>query len=409
MRKKTPIFILCTLLVSVLWPSPSLFANSIETPELSGPNSIYIPNNIDPLPDLRVTGYTSINQSSQTLLSDYHSHKRMPPASLTKLMTLLIAYDYIDKGLIQANEDVFISKKAWKTEGSRMFLEPESHEPVDLLLKGISVVSGNDASVAIAEHIAGSEQNFVKLMNSKAEELNLTDTHFENSTGLPSKQHYSTPYDMSKLAMHLTKKHPQVLKHTKEKTMVYKNIKQNNRNRLLWKDESVFGLKTGHTKEAGYCLVVAAIKNNQTIVATVFGANSENSRDAAMSKLLSHAQNRFKNVEITNHTALPKVRIWYSKETYVTPELQSPIHLSIPQDNKQEIRTKTDLKKDIQAPLKKGDTIGTYKVYIDNKLITKVPIITNKDIPAQSSMRQILEWVVFQFYYLNHLLFAQKI
>ena len=155
-------------------------------------------------------------------------------------------------------------------------------------------------------------------------------------------------------------------------------------------------------------MVVAAIKNNQTIVATVFGANSENSRDAAMSKLLSHAQNRFKNVEITNHTALPKVRIWYSKETYVIPELQSPIHLSIPQDNKQEIRTKTDLKKDIQAPLKKGDTIGTYKVYIDNKLITKVPIITDKDIPAQSSMRQILEWVVFQFYYLNHLLFAQK-
>lgn len=409
MRKKLlPTFILPSLMISTFWLAPSIFAHINDTPEIAGPSSIYVPNNIDPMPDLKVTGYTSINQTSQTLLADHHSHKRMPPASLTKLMTLLIAYDYIDKGLIQPNENVFISKKAWKTEGSRMFLEPESYEPVDLLLKGISVVSGNDASVAIAEHIAGNERSFAKLMNDKAKELNLRDTHFENSTGLPSKHHYSSPYDMSILAMHLTKKYPQILAHTKEKTMVYKNIKQYNRNRLLWKDESVFGLKTGHTNEAGYCLVVAAVKNNQTIVATVFGAKSENSRDAAVSKLLNHAQNRFKNIEITNHTQLPKVRIWYSQETYVSPQLQAPVYLSIPENAKQEIQTKADLKKDILAPLKKGEAVGTYKVYIDNKLYTEVPIITSKDIPTQSTARQVLEWIVFQFYHLSNLLFTQK-
>ena len=348
------------------------------------------------IPNLDVTGYTLINQSSNTILASQNDQVKLPPASLTKLMTLFIAYDYIDKGLINPHEKVHISKKAWKVEGSRMFIEPNSEVELDLLLKGISVVSGNDASIAVAEHIAGTEKNFVKIMNKKARELKLHNTHFENSTGLPHPKHLSTPHDMSILASNLIRQHPTLLKHTKDKTMTYKKITQQNRNKLLWSDETVFGLKTGHTREAGYCLIASAERDNQIIIATVFGAKSEKSRDIAIKKLLNHAQNGFQNITIADDKKIPNIPVWYGQEKQIKPKMQSRIQLSVPLHMKQKIRSQVNLPKELKAPLEKGQIIGNYEIYTAGKLTHKTNLISAQAVKPQNSVRQLLEWIIYQ-------------
>jgi D-alanyl-D-alanine carboxypeptidase (penicillin-binding protein 5/6) len=360
---------------------------------ITGNDHLHQFKEIDPLPNLHVTGYASINISSQTLLAEHNSHERMPPASLTKLMTLLIAYDYLDKGLIHLKEKVHISQKAWRVEGSRMFLEPGSYESVEQLLRGISIVSGNDASIAMAEHIAGNEKNFVEIMNRKAVEIGLKDTHFDNSTGLPSATHYSTPYDMSLLGMHLIQKHPSILEHTSEKSMTYGKISQDNRNRLLWKDNSIFGLKTGHTRDAGYCLVASANRDNQLIVATVFGAKSEPVRDAAVTKLLNHAQNRFKNIEISSDRKLEQVKTWYGKKPHIQAKLSNPIKLSLPADRRHQIKASINLNDPLKAPITKGAIIGKYELYYEDSPIGKTDIIANETLDSKHAIWQAFEWI----------------
>lgn len=377
------------------------YANSPQEPLIQIHNET-----ADPLPNLHVTGFSLINQSSHTELARHNADERMPPASLTKLMTLYVTYDYLDKGLIQPHESVHISTKAWKTEGSRMFLEPDSEVKLNELVRGVSIVSGNDASVALAEHIAGTEANFVKLMNKKAQSIGLENTHFENSTGLPHINHYSTPQDMTLLAMNLITEHPAILEHTKEKSMTYQKITQDNRNRLLWKDPTVFGLKTGHTKEAGYCLVVAAKRNEQTLLATVFGAKSEKSRDAAISKLLNHAQSGFKNIVINDDKKIPDVRVWYGQTSYLRPVLKNSVQLSIPIKTAKKVHTRIQVPKELKAPIKNGTTIGEYQVYIDDNLRDTTPLVASSTIPEQSILRQMIEWIHYQVHHLIHLILA---
>ena len=237
----------------------------------------------------------------------------MPPASLTKLMALFVAYDYLDQGLIHMTDLVQVSNKAWKMPGSRMFIEPGSQVPLRKIIEGISVGSGNDASVALAEHIAGSEPAFVQLMNAKVDQLNLKNTHFANATGLPDPSHYSSAHDMALIAAHLLEQHPKVVQYTSQKSMTYNNITQQNRNRLLWTDHSVIGMKTGHTEAAGYCLISAAVRDNQTIVTAIFGAESEKKRDLATRKLLQHAQSGFKHFTVGPEYHLPEIRTWYAQ------------------------------------------------------------------------------------------------
>lgn len=386
--------VLCAVYISQTINAVTIVADdSITKPIALAPSS--------PLPNLGVTGYSLINQSSNTQLAELNSDERMPPASLTKLMTLFIAYDYLDKGLIRMEEPVFVSKKAWKTEGSRMFLEPETEVPVSQLLKGISVVSGNDASVAIAEHIAGTEDKFAVLMNQKVEKLGLKNTQFMNSTGLPHPHHYSTPYDMSIIGAHLIKQHPGVLNNTRLKSMTYNKITQDNRNRLLWKDPTMFGLKTGHTKSAGYCLVAAAERDNQIMIATVFGAKSERARDAAIAKLVNHAQNRFKNITIAHDKKLPAVRIWYGQDSHLTPQLKEPIHLSIPDRQHGKLHTRFQLTDSLKAPIHAGQIIGSYTVYINETAMIEKPLIAKHSITTQPIWQQPFEWLQYQVSYLT--------
>lgn len=245
-------------------------------------------------------------------------------------------------------------------------------------------------------------------MNQKAQELNLQNTHFENSTGLPHPKHFSTPYDMSILAHRLITQHPQVLKHTKEKTMTYKKITQNNRNQLLWSDDSVFGLKTGHTQEAGYCLVAAARRNNQTIIATVFGAASEKTRNNAVKKLLNHAEHGFENITIVDDKKIPETRVWYGQQAKIQPKLQSQVQLSIPSHLKSKLHSEIKLTKALKAPLKQGEVIGSYEIYNGDTILQKTNLISETEIKPQSVWRQIIEWVHFQLYCLSTYLMGQN-
>ena len=354
-----------------------------------------------PFPPLGVKAFTAINLSSQTTLGEFNSHKRIAPASLTKLMALLIAYDYLAKGLIQTTDLVYVSTKAWKMEGSRMFLEPGTQEPLSKIIEGISVASGNDASIALAEHIAGSESAFVELMNKKANLLNLKNTNFVNATGLPHESHYSSAHDMAQITAHLLEKHPTILHYTSQKKMTYRNIKQENRNRLLWSDNSVIGMKTGHTKEAGYCLITVAIRGNQTIVTAIFGANSEKERDITTRKLLNHAQYGFKNITIGEAYPLPEIRTWYAKSPYSKAQVAQPIYLSIPIDQQHIVRTKINIPQLLKAPLKKGQSIGSLQILLDDTPITTTTLVAQDDIAQQSWWQQPLEWLTLQWIQFN--------
>jgi D-alanyl-D-alanine carboxypeptidase (penicillin-binding protein 5/6) len=277
-----------------------------------------------------------------------------------------------------------------------MFVEPDSEVNVGQLIRGVSIVSGNDASVALAEHISGTEEKFVELMNQKAKALGLNNTHFANSTGLPHKDHFSSPQDMNMIGTELIKQHPQVLTHTKEKTMTYNKITQDNRNKLLWKDASIFGLKTGHTKEAGYCLVAAAERDNQIMIATLFGARSEQQRDAVMTKLFNHAQHRFKNITIKQDNKIPVLRVWYGDQSYLQPKLKAPIQLSIPNNQQGMIRTRYQTISTIKAPIKADQVIGEYTVYINDVATIKTPLVAGKSVSKQPLWLQPFEWITFQ-------------
>src|SRR5690606_14072470 len=202
-----------------------------------------------------------MDADSGRVLAQQNMNERLPPASLTKLMTLYIAFQSLRTGQIHLNDNVHISTKAWQMGGSRMFIKENTDVPVELLLQGIIVASGNDACVATAQYIGGTEQTFTEMMNQSAQRLGMKNSHYTDSTGLPDAQHYSTPYDLAILTRTLINGFPEYYHYFSQKWLTYNNIKQPNRNRLLWRDDSVDGLKTGHTDEAGFCLVASAKRN----------------------------------------------------------------------------------------------------------------------------------------------------
>ena len=239
-------------------------------------------------PQLAAKSYVLMDASSGNVLVENNGDERLPPASLTKLMTAYIATLDIRRGQIGENDPVTVSENAWRTGGSRMFIKVGSQVTVSDLLHGIIIQSGNDASVALSEHIAGSEDAFADMMNKTAADLGMANSHFMNPTGLPNPEHYSSAHDMALLARAIINEDPAHYAIYSQKEFFWNNIKQPNRNLLLWRDKTVDGLKTGHTDEAGYCMVASAVRDGQRLIAVVFGTNSEQSRAAETQKLLTY-------------------------------------------------------------------------------------------------------------------------
>jgi len=333
-------------------------------------------------PQLAAEGYLLLDADTGRILVEHNSQQRLPPASLTKIMTSYIAAEELDRGALSETDEVDVSVKAWKMEGSRMFIQEGTKVPVGLLMKGVIIQSGNDASVALAEHIAGGEDAFVDIMNQHASRLGMNDTHFMNATGLPDEDHYTTAADLAKLTVALIKRHPTHYNLYSEKTFTYNGIKQSNRNTLLWEDKSVDGVKTGHTEAAGYCLVASALRNNMRLVSVVMGTKSTKARATESQKLLSYGFRYYETVRLYGaKESLNTVRLWGAQAPTVSMGLSKPAIITIPRGTKDTLTASMDVESVIHGPIHAGQELGQLTVSRGEDVVYKGALIALADIP----------------------------
>ena len=325
-------------------------------------------------PQLAAEGYLLIDATTGTSLVEFNADQRLPPASLTKIMTSYVADKEIERGTISMDDEVDVSIKAWRMEGSRMFIQEGTKVRLDDIMRGIIVQSGNDASVALAEHIAGSEEAFADIMNQYAQQLGMVDTHFVNATGLPDENHYTTANDLAKLTVALINEFPEHYKIYSEKYFTYSDIRQPNRNKLLMRDSSVDGVKTGHTEAAGYCLVASAVRGDMRLVSVVMGASSEESRAAESQKLLTYGFRYFETANLYKaDEALRQVRVWGGQHGSVKLGLTSDVVMTIPKGVRDELSAEIQIQNEIHAPIEKGDELGSLTISVPDKDDISVP------------------------------------
>ncbi len=319
-----------------------------------------------------------IDVLSGNVLFEKNKDQKISPASITKIMTSLIAFDLIKKGELQLNEKFKISKKAWRMSSkgySSMFIMPNDRVSVENLLKGIIIVSGNDACVALAEGIAGTEDEFVNMMNAMAEKIGLKNTRFANSSGLYDGNNYSTAEDIAKMSIYLINNFPELYKYYAEKNFTWDRtggapITQGNRNPLLYKDMGSDGLKTGHLENSGFSLAATIKKNDRRILSVISGTNSKNERSRETIRLLSYAQNRFDLIKINKKDKSYQIKTWNLKEKTVPMELSNDIYITIPKRQKNKLKLEIVNDEDIlKKEVKKGASLSKLNIYFENNLI----------------------------------------
>jgi D-alanyl-D-alanine carboxypeptidase (penicillin-binding protein 5/6) len=316
------------------------------------------------------------------VLAESNIEQKMEPASLSKIMTVYVIASELAEGNIRLDDLVLVSEKAWRTKGSRMFIEVGKQVSVKDLLAGIVVQSGNDASVALAEHISGSEEVFAQLMNLHAQRLGLDGTHFVNSTGLPHPENYITPHDIGMLAAALIRDFPDIYALFSIKDFTYNKIKQPNRNRLLWQDESVDGVKTGHTESAGYSLVVSAEREGMRLVSVVLGTDNEQDRVVASQALLNYGFRFFETHHLYKaHEPLTSVRVWKGDPPSVDLGLSEDLYVTIPRHQYEDLKAVMDLEPQIIAPLDKGEQRGTLSLTLGGAELLQRSLIALQGVP----------------------------
>lgn len=342
-------------------------------------------------PQINASSFLLIDTATGEVLAEENSELRLPPASLTKMMTSYIAASEISRGRMALSDKVKVSEKAWLMEypgcgrhcGSRMFIEVDREVLVEDLLRGIVIQSGNDASVAIAEHIAGDEEAFAELMNQYAERLGMTNTRFRNAHGLPDDDHYTTAADLAKLAKALIVDHPEHYAMYKEKYFTFNNIRQANRNTLLWRDSTVDGVKTGHTEAAGYCLVASAVRENMRLLSVVMGTSSEEARARESQKLLTYGFRNFETVPLyAAGEALTTVRVWQGETGTLDLVVEAPVILTLPRGVRDSLTATLDIDSIVEAPIAEGDVLGAIRVELDGETIYTGDLIADGAIEA---------------------------
>ena len=357
------------------------------------------PSIIPKPPTLAATSYILIDAKSGDVLVEENADQILPPASLTKLMTTYIAVEELQYGNIREDEDVRISVKAWKAEGSRMFIREGTNVSVMDLIRGVIIQSGNDASIALAEHISGTEEAFADVMNQYAVQLGMNNTHFNNATGLPSKGHQTTARDLSLLAKHTIFDHPDYYPIYKEKNFTYNNIKQDNRNRLLFWDPRVDGLKTGHTEEAGFCLVSSAEENGMRLIAVVMGTRSDQARARESQKLLTYGFRYFESHKLYNpDEVLQTTRVWLGENEELNLGVKSGAFITIPRGQKGNLTVEYSIDEVIKAPVLKNMEYGHIKVSLEDKVLMEKPLIALHDVQTAGFFARILDYIKLFFY-----------
>lgn len=336
--------------------------------------------------------------ASGQMLASQNQDEKIPPASFVKLLTLYVVYDMIKNGQANLTDEVYISKKAWETGGSKMFVDLGTKVPLEEIMKGIAIVSGNDACVAAAEHISGSVEVFVKVMNETAQKLGMTNSRFDNPHGLPSAQQYTTAHDMVVLARSYINNFPDALKMHSTLEYTYSGIQQYNRNRLLRKDSSVDGLKTGFIAEAGYHLLATAKRDERRLMAVVMGAKSPSVREEEALKLLNYGYRNFAFVSLfTKGQALYELPVWKgtSDSLHIVPGEAGMI--VVPAEQKNKLEHEKTLPEYVVAPIEKDQVIGKYTVKIGTNVLRSIPLVAQTDVPQAGFVKIALDSVLYFF------------
>ena len=347
-------------------------------------NIIYAQSFVPDAPELDLKSYILIEPNTNTVIAEFNSDSEIEPASMTKIMTSYVVADQIANDLISLDDQVLISEKAWRMEGSKMFIEAGKKVSVSDLLKGIIIQSGNDASVAIAEYAGGTERGFVDLMNAYAGSLDMNNTIFQNSTGLPDENHFSSSKDLATLTSDFIKKFPDIYSLYKEKQFTFNNIKQLNRNKLLWRDDSSDGVKTGHTEAAGYCLVGSAKRGDMRLITVVAGSDSDNNRFLASQRLLEYGFRFFatQKVLIANQE-YKNINIWGGLEKSLSLGVLEDISITLPRTSFKDLTVNYNYINNIQAPIEIGQTIGTLEIVSNDEIVFSTELVALQSIKSK--------------------------
>ncbi|MDF1653494.1 MAG: D-alanyl-D-alanine carboxypeptidase [Coxiellaceae bacterium] len=370
---------LCALSIAAKAPATTPLVNSMPSASAHAVVSSPVaaaPTITPPAPNINAKGFVLMDAQSGNIIAQKNMNQRMQPASLTKMMTLYIVSQALQSGRIHLDDKVRISERAWRTGGSRMFVKAGSLVPLRDLIKGVIVDSGNDACTALAEYVAGNEAMFAQLMNQAAQQLGMKDTHYVDSTGLPRPEHYSTPHDMAILARALVTHFPEYYGWYKQKWLTYNNIKQPNRNRLLWRDASFDGIKTGHTKEAGFCLVSSGMRNGTRLISVVMGAPTEPARINDSQALLNYGFRFFETHKLFSaNQAVANPRVWLGKNKTAPMGLQHDLYVTIPTGSYTKLKADMTLQPKLTAPIAAGQSYGEVEVTLNGKKLSSVPLV----------------------------------
>lgn len=340
----------------------------------------------EPPPPLAARAWLLLDQSSGQTLAAHNPDLKVEPASLTKIMTTYVAYAALRDGKVRRDQVVPVSEKAWKAPGSRMFIAPDQKVTIDDLISGVVIQSGNDASIALAEAVAGSEEAFVQLMNAEARRLGMTQTNFVNATGLPDPAHTTTVADLAKLTVALIRDFPEEYKRYAVKEFTWNKIKQPNRNRLLWLDPAIDGVKTGHTETAGYCLIASRFDGARRLTTVVVGTPSDQARVQETLALLHYGVRAFDAVKLYDKgQALAQLKIFKGQQNTVGAGFAQDFVLSLPKgvaNNPERIKVEVTSRQPLLAPVKRGERIATLRLSVDGKPYGEYGLVALADVPV---------------------------
>lgn len=372
-----------TLLLALIFPCATAFAESLPIPAP---------------PTFDASSYVLLDYGSGAVLAEHNSRERLDPASITKIMTAYVLYKALAANDVHLEDQVLISEKAWRSIGSRMFVEVGDKIFLEDLLLGLVIQSGNDASVALAEHVGGTEEAFADIMNAQALRLGLKDSHFVNATGLPDPDHYTTAYDIALLSHALIKDFPEEYKRYAQKEFTFNGIKQYNRNRLLWRDSAVDGLKTGHTEAAGYCLAASAMRNGMRLISAVMGADSDKTRTVNSQALLNYGFRYYESHKLFKAgETLAEQRMWKGQSKSIQLGLEKDLYVAIPRGQYDLLKANMDVDTDIVAPIDQGQQVGAVKITLKGEAYLDKPLVALQANPKGGLWRRIVDFFLRLF------------
>jgi len=368
----------------LVWPALLSVSHATSIPDVARASI--------PPPDLEARSWVLMDFNTGWILAEHDADLRIEPASLSKLMTAYVVFDRLKQGALKMDDQVHVSENAWRTGGSRMFIKVNSNVSVEDLLKGLIVQSGNDAAVALAEHVAGSEPGFAELMNQYAAKLGLSNSHFQNSTGLPDSEHFTTARDLSVLAANLIRRFPDYYRIYSIREFTYNGISQPNRNKLLWRDESVDGVKTGHTNAAGYCLIGSAQRDGMRLVATIAGAKSPRYRTNAVHSLLKHGFAAYESRLLYGDTsAATEIDVYYGETDKLPVGVGRDLHVTVPRGSFDKLKAEIVVNEMELAPIVAAQPVGNLTLSYAGAVLDEYPLVALNGVPEGAWWKRLFD------------------